>query len=105
MLPKYKDGQLLASQAGKPRAGTAAAGAWAVECQEAEGPALSLHEYLLVQALEKAPHLPCPRPPLAIPSPTPLKPFGGGEAMQDHFLWLPGPRARGLRIGWCGLDS
>lgn len=43
--------------------------------------------------------------PLAIPSPSPLKPFGGREAMQDHFLWLPGPGARGLRIGWCGLNS
>lgn len=42
-----------------------------MECREAEGFTIFLHEYLLLPALEKALHLPCPQLPPSIPSPTP----------------------------------
>lgn len=74
-------------------------GQWSV--RETEGPTVSLTECACARLWKR----PYTFPLLTIPSPIPLKPFGGREAMQAHFLWLPGPGARGLRIGWCGLDS
>lgn len=76
-------------------------------CQEAEGPALSLHEYLLVQALEKALHLPCPPTSAHRPLPhTPETIWGKGSDARSFFMasW---PRSQRAEDGvvWAGFLS
>lgn len=47
-----------------------------------------------MQALEKALRLPCSPPPLTIPSPSPLKPFGGKGSHARSFFMASWPRSQ-----------